>query len=130
MVGGPLVDFIWRRDLLQLALAQHRNEIGHGERFGLVVRDVEGRGTEPVAEALDLAAHGQAQAGVEIRQRLVHQKRRGIAHDRPRQRDPLALPARELAWTSLEEAVDLERGGDLGHHARLLRRSDFAIRKG
>ncbi len=50
---------------------------------------------------------------VEVRQRLVHQKRGGIAHDRPRQRHPLALAAGQLPRAAVEQVLDLKGGCDL-----------------
>ena len=46
---------------------------------------------------LELDLHLLAQLQVERAQRLVEQQHRGLVHDRARQRDALALPARELA---------------------------------
>jgi len=43
-----------------------------------------------------LHLHALAELGVERRQRLVEQEQRGIQRQRPRHRDPLAHPAREL----------------------------------
>ena len=79
--------------LLQAAVAHHRDAVAHRHRLGLVVRDVEGRGAELLVQPRDVGAHLHAQLGVEVRQRLVHQERGGLAHDRAAQRDPLALAA-------------------------------------
>ena len=40
--------------------------------------------------------HLHTQRGVEVGERLVEQKRLGLAHDRPADRDALALAAGEL----------------------------------
>ena len=112
-VRRPLVDLVRRRDLLQFAGVHHRDEIGHGERLGLIVGHVERGRAEPVAQPLDFAAHAQAKPRVEVGQRLVHQERSGIAHDGARQRHTLALAARELARAPVEQVIDLEDRRDL-----------------
>ena len=71
--------------------------VGHGHRLDLVVRDVDGGRAEPLVQLLDLGAHGDAQLGVEVRQRLVEEEHLRIAHDRAAHRDALALAAGELA---------------------------------
>src|SRR5438270_248447 len=45
----------------------------------------------PATQSPYLDSHLGSELGVEVRQRLVHQKGLGLAHDRPAQRDPLAL---------------------------------------
>ncbi len=53
-----------------------------------------------------------AELGVEVRERLVHEEHRRLAHDRPGQRDALALAAGELPRPPVEQVRDLERLGD------------------
>ena len=88
-----LVERLRGVDLLQLALADHRDAVTHRHRLGLVVGDVDGRDAEVVLDARDLGAHLHAQLRVEVRQRLVHQERLRVAHDGPSHRDALALAA-------------------------------------
>jgi hypothetical protein len=66
-------------------------------------------------QARELAAHGDAQLGVEVRQRLVHEVRGGLAHHGASHRDALALAAGELAGLALEEIVEAEDLRDLVH---------------
>ena len=95
-------------DLLQLALAHDRDAMAHGHRLDLVVRDVDRRHAEVVLELRDLGARLHAQLRVEVRQRLVHEERRRLAHDRAAHRDALALPARERARLSLQVRLEAE----------------------
>ena len=82
--------------------------MAHGHRLDLVVGHVDhGRG-EPALEFDEFAAGLHAQGGVEIRQRLVHQEHRRSPHDRPRERDALALPTRELGRLAIEEILEVE----------------------
>ena len=52
-----------------------------------------------------------AQLRIEVRQRFVHAEHRGLPHDRPRQRDALALTAAELTGLAIEVLGQAERIG-------------------
>ncbi len=95
-------------DLLQVATRQHRDPVAHRHRLDLVVGDVHGGDVERVLELGDLGPHLHAQLGVEVRQRLVHQERLRLAHDRPAHRHPLALATRQLAGLAIEVLGELE----------------------
>ena len=73
--------------------------------------DVDGGGPELLLQLGDLQAHLDAERGVEIRQRLVEQKRLRLAHDRASDRDALALPAGKLARLAVEIGRQIQRGG-------------------
>jgi hypothetical protein len=60
------------------------------------VRDVDHRGAELLLEPRHLGAHLNAQLCVQVRERLVHEEGRRVAHDRAAHRHALALAAREL----------------------------------
>ena len=60
-------------------------------------------------QALDLDPQLVAELGVEVRQRLVEQEDGGVAHERPADRDALALAARELVRPAVEQMVDLQQ---------------------
>ncbi|HEX2161208.1 MAG TPA: hypothetical protein VHF88_05235 [Thermoleophilaceae bacterium] len=57
------------------------------------MRDIDGRRAQLLLDPHDLATQLDAQARVEVRQRLVHQEDARIAHERPPHRNPLPLPA-------------------------------------
>ncbi len=65
--------------------------------------------SEPLLQLEDLGARLHAEGGIEVRERLVHQECLGLAHDRPAERDTLALPAGELLGLPLQHGVELER---------------------
>ena len=92
-VDGALVEILRRRDLLELALAHHRDAIAHRHRLDLVVRDVDRRDPELVLEARDLRPHVDAELRVQVRERLVHEVRLRLADDRAAHGDALPLPA-------------------------------------
>ena len=57
----------------------------------------------------DLDAHGNAQLGVEVGQRLVEEEDLRVAHDRPPDGDALALAAGELRGLALQQLFHLQR---------------------
>ena len=59
-------------------------------------------------EPRDLGARLDAELGVEVGERLVHEEHRGLADDRPAERDALALAAGQLLRLAVEELVELE----------------------
>ena len=59
--------------------------------------------------------HLDAQLGVQVGQRLVHQKSSQLAHHGARQRGTLALPARQLPRLVLQQLAQAERAGQLDH---------------
>ena len=72
-------------------------------------------------QPLDLDPQFGAQLGVEIGERLVEQKDVDIAHQRPADRDALALPAGEFRRPALQQSVicsivaaRVDAPGDLG----------------
>jgi len=77
------------------------------------MRHVDRRDGQAPLQLGDLLARLHAQLGVQVRQRLVHEERLRLAHDRPAHRDPLALAAGELRRLAVEELVELERDGRL-----------------
>ena len=95
------------------AVAQHGDPLAEGHRLDLVVRDVHGGHAEPLVQLGELGPHRDAQLRVEVRERLVHQERLRLAHDRAPHRDALALAARERRRLAVEQLVEPERLRDL-----------------
>ena len=58
-------------------------------------------------------AHPDAELRVEVRERLVHQERLRLAHDRAAHRDALALAAGELRRAPVEQLLEAEQLRDL-----------------
>ena len=104
-----LVDVLRRPDLLEHAVVHDRDAVPHRHRLDLVVGDVDDRGLEPPLQLDELGAGLHPQLRVEVRERLVHEERLGPPHDRARERDALALPARELRGLAVEQVVEPER---------------------
>ena len=94
-IGRPVIDFVGRAHLQQLAVAHHADAVAEHDRFGLVVGDVERGHAGLLEDAAQIVAQPQAQLGVEIRQRLVEQQQLRPVDDAARQRHALHLPARQ-----------------------------------
>ena len=108
-----LVDLVRRTDLLDLPLVEDGDVVAHRQRFLLVVRDVEEGHPELALQRLEEDLHLLAELQVERAEGLVEEQHLRPVDDRPRERDPLALAAREL--NGLAFAVRVE-----AHHAQHL----------
>ncbi len=76
--------------------------------------DVDRRHTGATVEIDDLAAGMDAQVGVEVGQRLIHQEDARLADHGTGQRDALPLAAGHLAGLAIEQVVDLQRTRHFG----------------
>ena len=110
---GLLVQVARGADLLQHAVLQHRDAVAHGERLGLVVRDVDRGDAEAALERRDLGAGLHAELGVEVRQRLVHEEHLGLTHDGAAHGDALTLTTREGLRLAAEVGLEVEQLGGL-----------------
>ena len=87
------------------------------ERGGIleVVGDEDGRERELAEQLVELDSHCRLRVGVECGQRLVQQQDARLERERPRERHPLALAARQLADAGRRQMGDLEPLEQLGH---------------
>ena len=92
----PVVDLLRRGELLDDAAVHHRDAVGERQRLDLVVGDVDHGVAELLVQPLDLDPQLGAELGVEVGQRLVEEEHIDVAHQRPADRDALALAAGEL----------------------------------
>ena len=90
---GPLVQVERRARLLDDAVTQQHDAVGHRHGLDLVVRDVDHGLAQLLVQPLDLAAHLVAQLRVEVGQRFVEEVQPRVAHDGAADRDPLQLAA-------------------------------------
>jgi len=82
-VGRAVEERLRRVALLQHAVAQDGDARAERHRLDLGrVRDVDGRDPQALVQLGELRAHRDAQLGVQVRQRLVHEEGGGLAHDR------------------------------------------------
>ena len=128
-----VVELVRCGELLDPALVDHGDAIGHHQRFLLVVRDVENRHAERLLQALDLELHLLAKLAVEGTEWLVHERQSGFEHHRPGEGDALLLPAAQLAREAVvvalelhepERLVDPASGLRFRHAAHLQRKAD------
>ena len=108
------VELLRRVDLLDPPVPHDRHALAQRHRLDLVVRDVDRRRRQPPVERCQLGAHAHAELRVEVRERLVHEERLRLAHDRASHRDPLALAARERRGLAVEQLVEAEELGGTG----------------
>ena len=117
----PLVDLDRSADLLDPAVVHHRDPVAHRQRLLLIVGDVDEGDPDLALDPLQLDLEPLAQLQVERPERLVEQQHLRQVDQRPRQRHPLLLPARELRRAPLRlgrEADPLELGARPARRSR------------
>src|SRR2546426_130034 len=107
-VGGIVIDFGGSAELAHHALVENHDAVAHGHGFDLIVRDVDGGGTDAAMKTLELLSRGSAELGVEVGERFVKEEDGRLAHDGTSQSHALAFTARKLAWLAIEERADAE----------------------
>ena len=114
-----------RTDLHELALVEHADPVGERGCVLVVVRDDDRREPARPQVSAQLGADVRACLGVERAERLVEEQDRGLARECARERDTLALAARESAGPLIRERGQAVRLDQLGAHepARRRRRS-------
>jgi hypothetical protein len=113
-VVGVVVHVAWRVHLLEDAVLQHGDPVAHRHGLDLVVGDVDGGDPEPPLQRRDLAARLDAELGVEVGQRLVHQEDLRRADDGAAHGDPLALATGQCLRLAVEVLLEVEDLGGLG----------------
>ena len=124
---GPAVDAERRADLLDAAVVHDDDARRHRHRLDLVVRHEHHRRAHALVQPRQLDPGARAQRGVEIGERLVEQEGARLLHDGAADGDALALAARELARTPLQQRVHLQHLRGRLHALRdlVLRQSDI-----
>ena len=102
------VDLFRRAHLADLAVAHHRDPVGHRQRLALVVGDQDRGGTRFAQGRPDVVAQLHAQRGVERAERLVQQHQRRPRGQRPGQSDALLLAAGELGGVGVRAVREPE----------------------
>ena len=111
-----------RADLLDLPLVEDGEPVAHRQRLVLVVRHVDERDAEVALQRLEEDLHLLAQLQVERAERLVEEQDRRPVDDRARERDSLALAARELHRLAVAEPGRRTRSSTSSARARRSRR--------
>jgi hypothetical protein len=110
-VRWVLVDLPRWPDLAHLPLVHDRDPVPEPHGLGLVVGHVDRGGADPLLELFQLVAGAGAQLRVEVRERLVEEENARLANERARQRDALALAARQLPRLARKQPLDAEQLG-------------------
>ena len=105
-----LVELRRRVALLNDAVIEDGNPVGHGQRFALVVRDVDDRHAKPLMDVPDLQLHVLAQLLVERAQGLIHEHQRRLEDEGARQRDALLLTPGKLLRVAAAEGFHPHHG--------------------
>ena len=100
-------------DLLDNAVPHDHDAVAEGHGLGLVVRDVDERGVDALAELDDLCTHLVAELCVQVGERLVHEQDLGLTHDGAADGDALALAAGKCLRLAVEVLGDAQDGGGL-----------------
>ncbi|GAQ68276.1 hypothetical protein SsS58_08735 [Streptomyces scabiei] len=109
---GPLEEFPGGVELLDQAVAHHRDAVRHHQRLFLIVRHIDDGQAEFLLDGLDLHLQLVTQLLVQRAERFVHQDDRRAVDQRPAQGDPLLLTTGQLARLAAAEpgqARDLQR---------------------
>ena len=102
-----------RVNLIHPAAAHDGDAVGKGERLFLVMRDEDEGDADFALELAKFDLHLLAQLLVECAQRFVEQQNLGIAHERARERNALALAARELVRPPVAVSLELDQAQGL-----------------
>ncbi len=102
------VERLRRVDLEDPPVAHHCDAMPEGHRLDLIVGDVHGGGAEAGVERGELSAHADPELCVEVRERLVHQERLRLPHDRAAHRYALPLAAGERGRPAVEHALEAQ----------------------
>ena len=104
--------------LMHAPADQHVALVGERERLVAVVRDVQHRQAALAAHPPKQVLQRLTRLGVDGAQRLVEQEGAGTGGERPRQRHPLALAARESRRAAGEQVPHADRLGQQVHVGR------------
>ncbi len=96
-VSRLIVDRLAVADLLDDALVHDRDAVRHGQRFALIVGDVDEGDADALLDGAQLVAHMLAKLEIERRKRLIEQQHLGLDGERAGDGDALTLAAGQLA---------------------------------
>ena len=113
-------------DLLHHAVLHHHDAIGQRQCLVLIVGDVDGGAIELAVDAPNLRPRLDAQLGVEIGQRLVHEDQRRLDDDGAGDGHALLLSAGKLSGQLMLLAGELHELERMRHARRAVRRGDAA----
>ena len=96
---------------------EHRNPMTQRHRLNLVMGHIHRCRAQPQMQPAQLGTHRHPQLRIQVRQRLIHQERLRLTHNRATHRDPLPLTTRQSLRLTLQEIGDLEHFSSVIHAA-------------
>ena len=109
-VGRAVVDLRRGGDLLDAALVDQDDPVGHGHGLRLVVGDVDDGDAQGGLDFLDLKAHALAELGVQVGQGLVQQQQLRLRDQGPGQGHALLLTAGQLGGQAVRVLAQMDDG--------------------
>ena len=76
-------DLLWTADLLNQTIFHDDDAISQCHGFNLIMRNIDKRCLNTLAQFNNLCAHKIAQIGVKVGKRLIHEEHSRITHNRP-----------------------------------------------
>ena len=119
------IEFPRRSDLLNATVVEHGDALAERHRLCLIVGDVNGGDAEPPMEPHQFDTHLDAQLGVEVGQRLIHQEGARMPDNGAAHRHALALTTGKLTGFARQQRRDAEHGGNLSNAAVDLRLAEI-----
>src|SRR5690606_3355684 len=92
-----IIDFMRRTDLVNAAFAHDGDVVRHGQRFALIMCDIDEGCADAFLKPFQLDLHLQTQFQVKRAERFVEQQHLGFVDERARQRHALHLSTGKLA---------------------------------
>ena len=111
LIVGIVVVVLGGIDLLDEAVLHDADAGSHRHGFGLIVGNVDEGGLQALVQLGDLGTHGNAQLGIQVGQRFVHQEDLGLTHDGAAEGDALALAAGQCLGLAVEQVLDIQDAG-------------------
>src|SRR6266581_8158800 len=97
----PREDFLGWTGLKDTASAHDDHLVAERQGVHPVVRDDDGRNSQPTQEMSKLRPHMISRCRIKGRERFVQEKQPGLTRKHSRQRNTLLLPAGEFGWPSV-----------------------------
>ena len=114
-IGRVLKYLLRGADLLDIAVLHDDDAVTQGHSLGLVVGDIDEGCVDALAKLDDLSPHLITELGIQVAERLIHQKDLGIAHDGAADGHALALTAGKRLRFTVQIAGDVQDFGGLPH---------------
>ena len=114
-VHRMLIQRVGPVDLLHDAVVEHGDAVRHGERFTLIVGDVDDGDAHRLVQLLDLQLHLLPQALVQGAKRFVHQHELRIENQGAGQRHALLLTAGQLPGPPVRQGFHLDHAQRRSH---------------